>query len=347
MSFLPRKNKYVPPFGSKAARICLIGEAPGAVEVQKGMPFCGPAGSVLNDCLSAAQISRRDCYITNTIKEKPDDLRDFWKVRKKGTNEYHEWTEQGEAQLEQLLHELEQVEANVFVTIGRVPSSALLGLLKITEYRGYVYRACLPSGRQIKVIPTIHPASVLRGGKWSWKHYIAHDLLKAKRLSKSPEIGWTERKLVTDLSFSETRQYLRELRGKSPLSFDIEVSNWEVSCLSFSVDPLEAISINLYRAGNGQPRWSEEEELTLWQDIALVLEDKSTEKVAQNGIFDVQFLANKMGILPKGKILDTMIAHSLMYPDFEKGLGFLASIHTENQWYWKSMVSFKNPKKEA
>jgi len=346
MSFLPTQRGYVPPEGSLDAKICLIGEAPGETEVRQNRPFCGPAGSVLDECLSSSMLIRSDCYITNVIKEKPQNLRDFWKVHKRGSKEYHEFTPEGEEHRQALLAELEECEANVFVAIGRVPMSALLGLLKITEFRGYPFRATLPSGRVIKVIPTIHPSSVLRGGKWVWKHYIAHDLQKAKRHSEFPEMGWPPRKLVTNLGFGATQWYLRELRGRSPLSFDIEVVNYEVSCISFATDPLEAISVNLYKGDDGQPRWTEFEEVRLWKDIATLLEDPSTKKVGQNLIFDVQFLAGQCGILTRGPLRDTMIAHSLMYPDFEKGLGFLASIYGDS-WYWKNMVSFKLPKAGA
>jgi hypothetical protein len=53
-----------------------------------------------------------------------------------------------------------------------------------------------------------------------------------------------------------------------------------------------------------------------------------------------------MGIFVRGYIEDTMMSHSIMYPEFLKGLGFLGSIYTDLP-YWKDMVNFKNIKKEA
>lgn len=48
----------VPSEGPKTAKIAIVGEAPGAAEVQKGRPFCGPAGRLLNQLLSDAGIDR-------------------------------------------------------------------------------------------------------------------------------------------------------------------------------------------------------------------------------------------------------------------------------------------------
>ena len=91
--------------------------------------------------------------------------------------------------------------------------------------------------------------------------------------------------------------------------------------------------------------WSLEEETLLWKLIADLLEDPKVEKVGQNLPFDITFLALQNNIHVAGKIHDTMIEHSIMYPDFEKSLGFLASIYTD-VGYWKDMADFKRIKKD-
>jgi uracil-DNA glycosylase family 4 len=53
-----------------------VGEAPGFHEDQKGEPFVGAAGQLLNDLLESAGLSRADIYIANVIKCRPPNNRD-------------------------------------------------------------------------------------------------------------------------------------------------------------------------------------------------------------------------------------------------------------------------------
>lgn len=57
--------------GPLNAKIMLIGEAPGYWEDQKGQPFVGAAGKILDELLSAAKLSRENVYITNVVKCRP------------------------------------------------------------------------------------------------------------------------------------------------------------------------------------------------------------------------------------------------------------------------------------
>ncbi|RYD31369.1 MAG: uracil-DNA glycosylase, partial [Verrucomicrobiaceae bacterium] len=57
--------------GNPAARIMLIGEAPGYQEEKEREPFVGPAGQKLNDILKAMGLQRADVYISNIVKFRP------------------------------------------------------------------------------------------------------------------------------------------------------------------------------------------------------------------------------------------------------------------------------------
>ncbi len=72
------KNKYFPVIGegSHSAKIMFVGEAPGRNEAKTGKPFCGRAGEVLNELLLHAGIKREDVYITNIVKDRPQENRD-------------------------------------------------------------------------------------------------------------------------------------------------------------------------------------------------------------------------------------------------------------------------------
>ena len=72
------ENKYFPVIGegSYDAEIIFIGEAPGRNEAKTGRPFCGTAGKVLDELLEHVDIKRRDVYITNIVKDRPQENRD-------------------------------------------------------------------------------------------------------------------------------------------------------------------------------------------------------------------------------------------------------------------------------
>lgn len=72
------ENKYFPVIGegSHNAEIMFVGEAPGKNEAETGRPFCGAAGKILDELLAGVEIDRKDIYITNIIKDRPQKNRD-------------------------------------------------------------------------------------------------------------------------------------------------------------------------------------------------------------------------------------------------------------------------------
>lgn len=67
----PELRHCVPPVGPTTADLFIIGQSPGENEADRGMPFVGPAGKVLNQLLEAAEIARDDCFISNAVKCHP------------------------------------------------------------------------------------------------------------------------------------------------------------------------------------------------------------------------------------------------------------------------------------
>ena len=72
------ENKYFPVIGegSHDAEIMFVGEAPGKNEAKTGRPFCGAAGKILDNLLAHAGIERKNVYITNIVKDRPQQNRD-------------------------------------------------------------------------------------------------------------------------------------------------------------------------------------------------------------------------------------------------------------------------------
>lgn len=348
-AFPAKPRRFVPGLGPPDAKIAIIGEAPGAYEDAQLKPFVGPAGNVLEQCLHAAGLIRSEVYLTNVVKERPpgNDISPFFNG-KTFSPEGYEW-------VSLLREELNALNPNIMVACGKTAMAALTGRTDITRTRGYVFPS-IALARDSKVIPTIHPAASLydrKGGDkgalataefkpYLYRHVITCDLKKAKVESHFSELRRPERQIIWDFgNVNEVLEWLEYYEKQPLVATDIEVLNCELACISFSSNPSIAISIPLTGA------WTEQDELLIWRGIQRVLGNANSCKVLQNSVFDCWFLATRCGIIVAGPIHDTMIGHSVMYPELPKSLGFIGSIYCGAQAYWKDAVKFSNIKEEA
>lgn len=158
--------------GDPNAEVVFCGEAPGAEEDVQGVPFVGRSGKLL-DRLVAEEMGldrRRDCYTLNTIKCRPPGNRD------PKPDELTSCSGWFDAQLEAL-------RPKVVVSLGNFASRALLGTTDgITRLRGQVH-----PWRDISLVPTFHPAAVLRGGAQPMAEMRA-DLVRAKLVAERTSV---------------------------------------------------------------------------------------------------------------------------------------------------------------
>lgn len=138
------EERFVPAVGPEESDYMLIGEAPGANEVEEGEPFVGRAGEKMNDILSDIGVSRSELYITNLVKIRPPENRDPKK------DEIEAW-----APL--LEKEIERVDPEIIITLGNFPSKQVLDTSKgISKIHGRVFTR---EGQ--KIMPVYHPAATL------------------------------------------------------------------------------------------------------------------------------------------------------------------------------------------
>lgn len=346
MSFIPDMNqtRIVHGVGNPNAKIAIVGDFTSAFDNNAMKPFQGGAGDVLEQCLHLAGLIKGECYLTNCIKSKPVK-RCPPKSKDGAFSEFfldsrRIFTPEGTVHVERLRDELNASGANVIVACGKASAVALAGLSAVSTYRGYVFPS-VGLDRIVKVIPTHHPGAAIRG-MYTYRHMITCDLKKAKIESEFPELIRPERHLVYEYStVDEALQWIDYFMNSERLSVDIEVINFEVSCINLSNDPAVACVIPI------ADRWTEEEELLIWRALARLLGTEGMIKVLQNGIFDIHFMLSRYGLEIRGPIEDTMIAHSCMFPELPKGLGFLGSIYCGSQEYWKDMVKFNDIKENS
>lgn len=144
--------------GDPQARLCFLGEAPGADEDRQGQPFVGRAGQLLNKIIEACRLRREDVYILNILKCRPPGNRNPAPDEASNCRRF-------------LDRQLELVNPEYICCLGAVAAQNLLATTEaIGRMRGKLleYRA---GSRAIKVVCTYHPAYLLRNPsakKYCW-----------------------------------------------------------------------------------------------------------------------------------------------------------------------------------
>lgn len=133
--------------GNPHASIMFVGEAPGFHEDQKGEPFVGAAGKLLNDLLQSAGLSRDEIYIANVIKCRPPNNRD---------------PELDEVEICKpfLLQQIQMIRPKLVCTLGNWATQTLLerkvGITKVKAQAFYM--------KDFVLFPLLHPAAALHQG---------------------------------------------------------------------------------------------------------------------------------------------------------------------------------------
>ncbi|MFC9927062.1 UdgX family uracil-DNA binding protein [Streptomyces sp. NPDC127190] len=144
--------------GNAHARVMLVGEQPGDQEDRQGRPFVGPAGKLLDRALEEAGLDPADAYVTNAVKHFKFTRAEPRKRRIHKAPSLREMTACGPW----LAAELALVEPELIVVLGATAGKALLGSsFRVGEARGTVLEREI-HGRPERLVPTVHPSSVLR-----------------------------------------------------------------------------------------------------------------------------------------------------------------------------------------
>jgi uracil-DNA glycosylase family 4 len=131
--------------GNGAADLLCVGEAPGADEDRQGRPFVGAAGKLLDKILASVDLQREAVYITNIAKCRPPGNR----LPKR---------EEAECCFPYLVRQVELIRPRIIVCLGSLATQYLVHRdARVTTARGQVFEK-----GGIKIVPTYHPAALLR-----------------------------------------------------------------------------------------------------------------------------------------------------------------------------------------
>ena len=335
------------------SRIMLVGEAWGKDEDDQGEPFVGYSGQELNRMLHEAGLMRSECFVTNVVNHRPanNDLANWIAfARTKVTPAHVPW--RGWMVLpivveghRQLLAEIDAVQPNVIVAFGNLALHALRtgcitmkpqGPGGIRKWRGSLLRAEMGP----KLIPTIHPAGVLR--QWDQRAAVVNDLRRVKRHIGSREYSFPEQRFIVKPSFDHAMRILHMLHERLNageviwIDPDLETGrrSKHIKCIGLSWTKVDAICLPFMCLGNREGYWSIDEEAHIIFKLYKILTHPNARIRWQNGLFDLQYIYRYWHFIPRCD-QDTMISQHTIFSDQPKSLAYQASIYNEHYIFWK------------
>lgn len=167
-----QRHNVVFGVGPEHARVMLIGEGPGQSEDEKGEPFVGRAGILLDKMLDAVGLSREtNVFIANMVKCRPPQNRDPQQ-------------DEMEACLPFLREQVRLIRPRIIVCVGRISAQRLISPdFKVTKQHGEFY-----DKNGVLMMGTLHPAALLRNP--TQKPMAFEDWLKLREVIKKecPEV---------------------------------------------------------------------------------------------------------------------------------------------------------------
>lgn len=351
--------------GDPRSPLWLIGEAPGFYEEQRGRPFAGPSGDILNSTLREAGISRSDCFLTNICHQRPpsytdrngrrvdNDIEQFFlsKTAAKAAGISERMGRHPALPITDGLERLRKLAdaqpPRVAVLLGNTPLWGLTGNTGITKWRGSIIDCGDPP---IRTVCAFHPADCLPNRSPHHRPLLVHDLTRARRELEcpSPPPHWQH---CIAPALDAVRDWLSDHSGM-PLTADIETRHSQIACIGLASSSTEAVCIPFMQAINGEhgySYWSPEDELAVIEMLHSIA--TRSPLTFHNGLFDCQYFARQWGLAPLYHD-DTMVMQHVLYPGLLGGkidpvsgrvdkrgsslsLAFISSIYCRHYRFWK------------
>lgn len=355
--------------------LLICGEAWGKDEEALEHPFVGASGSFLLESLARVGLidlspsdkanlreyyrsgknpyfnllvweAHREIKLTNVLNLRPkpsNDIKNCCGPKAQGVPEMPSIAQgkylraEYQPELDRLYKEVTAHKPNLILAVGGTAAWAFLKTSGISKIRGSTAES--PFG---KVLPTYHPAAILRD--YSNRPIFLADLNKAKRESLFPEVRRPRREVWIEPTIEDIWKFHNQFVGHV-VALDIETVGDMITCVGLSPDPQHSLVIPFFDPTKpGKNYWAKpEDELLAWAYIVQLCREVNT--VFQNGMYDVHFLWRAMGIPVLRAIEDTMLLHHALQPELSKGLGFLGSVYTDEA-SWKIMRKSATAKRE-
>lgn len=333
-SRLGRPVDYVTGEGPKNPHWIIVGEGPGRNEVVQQRPFVGTSGQLINEVLAKINVKRESLWITNATLCQPV-------LAQTANDQGIEETKRAarKACAPRLRRELAKFPGVPVLALGSHAAQGLTGdeRLSITQMAGSCYDVDVDGTGKRVVIPSIHPAAILRGGSGGGRggggggHTVdlafwnlLYDASKVNLLVRGADIRFTDdiQIEVSDPARAKAliADFVRDARSVGKFACDTE---------TYVDDPksqtaLSAVTAKLSAIGLATPAraisiaWA-----ICYPDVLAPLDDLFADlavaKVFHNCLYDIPVL-EKHGFVIAGAIHDTMLMHHNAFPGLSHNL---------------------------
>jgi DNA polymerase I-like protein with 3'-5' exonuclease and polymerase domains/uracil-DNA glycosylase len=350
-----------PELGTRA-RFAVVGEGPGEDEVALGRPFVGRAGKELDASLKVCGVDRPHTAILNAFACRPPD-NDYEALERKRrkANKYREsngeapWLSPVEACRPRLLRELAPYRD--VITVGARGLHGVTGVAQsITAVRGgmldgwlddwqdetrfygadgpYAERPPTLAGRRIRLLPTLHPAFVLRARRWT--RVFRSDLHRAVRWFGGAQT-WREPRITYRPSPAQLRAFLSSLDFAA---YDVETDGIEpltckLRCIGIGTSD-DVYLVPLLGIDGRSSFYTSDAEGEIRSILREYFADVNRVKTGHNaGYYDRMVIEQHFGVTPK-PLIDTIMLHRATESELPHSLGFVASVYADLSPAWKA-----------
>lgn len=293
--------------GPRDAEAMVIGEAPGQREDDKGVPFVGSSGLMLDEVLEEVGLDRNDLFVTNAVACRPPQNRT---PKKKEIEACKKWLD----------YQMAMVKPKFVALLGNVALQSVLGIKGIKKYRGRIIEK-----NNVYYMPMYHPSFIMRGDGKDRPSFL-NDFKEFKRAIQADGFPKDRRirSIVVD-TWKKVEEMIEVLVGV--VSFDIETT-----CLYPWADIAKVVTLG-FGTSSGEyslfhhhkdSRWTQDDIKHILELVAERLKDCIV--VMHNGKFDSLWMRVHYG-LEFTNDFDTMLAHYLIDENDRHSLDHLASLY--------------------
>lgn len=289
-----------------------------AIDAPKGHLFSEWEGKVVSELLATARF--KPGLIRAAASRHAQRWEQLWEGGKIG-GQLVDWAE---ADRQALLKELEGYD--MVLAMGSHAMWCLTGETKLDTFRGTHMDSPYVEG--VQVVPTYAPVIFCRMA-WNERPTVLAAIRKATKRFEEIDRTIYLPDCVADLYAFSTQHIGDEI------VFDVE-TNSQTRITEFSVAPSSKCCLYVQLEDrNAESVWSEKDELDIWLWLHFLAVRKDLSWGFHNATYDLTYL-DAYGIRPRGHIFDTMLRHHAWQPEWEKSLGFLASLHIPTR-AWKHL----------
>lgn len=321
-------KKYIPGYGPGGAKLMILGDSPNHHDTVAGRSFSKSAD--LNQLLVDAGIRKENCWLSTVSK---------YEVPPNGIGKkipFHVRARNAGIDIDQQLRELQEeingVQPNCILALGKGTLWALSGKDKITQFRGSIMH-----GMGRKFIPSYNPqhlswqaTDVEFKGYWN-RQIILFDFKRALHQSSFRDLQLPSRTIEICRSSAQLAAFRDRYRGKKRrMAVDIEANGTCIPvCVGLSFDRHHAIVVPLWNS-DGLSSIPTADMVQIWIILAEMLWENDI--VGQNFNYDRDKL-KRLGFVIKRIASDVMLKSFAINPELPKGLAFNTSIFTEEPFY--------------